>query len=106
MMLYIRETRIDCDQNIRYGESDWYETAHSSLGELYRSLRKDFGKSTKMYRDLPDGTVTQIGWVFSKRYQYEDSPAKTYLGEVWVEVSTTEPRKVTRVENVTNPWKQ
>ena len=60
-----------------------YETFTDSVGELYRAMRREYGRCEgRVYRDTADSTKA-IGWVFVKRMQYEDSP-DTYLRRVWV----------------------
>jgi hypothetical protein len=59
----------------------WY---HVDLSALFKSLRGDFGyRCRKMYIDLPDGHTARIGWIFQKKYQYDDS-AEIYEREVCV----------------------
>lgn len=75
------------------GGSGVYETFTDSLGELYRSMRKEYGRCVgRVYVDGPDGESKPIGWIFQKRAKYEDN-ADTYLQEVWVTVHTAPPTK-------------
>ena len=104
-MLYIKETAINRCGGYQYGETDWYETFTDDPGKLYRYLRKEYGGGVRtMYRDLPNGQAEKIGWVFQGHAHYDDSPLETYEREVWVEVSTTKPKKICKIENITSPW--
>jgi hypothetical protein len=87
----IRETFVNASKGYRYGDGDWYEPYTEDRGELFRNLRREYGKCiSKMYVELPtvdDGSLTayECGWVFQSRVKYDDSP-DTYLRETWVEV--------------------
>lgn len=107
--MWIRETFVDATQHVQFGESDWYEPAATTLGDLYRDLVKEYGRCTgKMYRDREGGQPYQCGWVFLSRQRYENTrPPSTYLREVWVEVSATEPTRIpARITNINSPWKE
>jgi hypothetical protein len=66
------------------GESGWYEPFTDNLGELFKSLRKEYGRCvSRVYQDTPDGTADPVGWVFQKRVKYWDAN-ETYLQETWV----------------------
>jgi hypothetical protein len=83
-MLQINETWINATENYCYGESGYYEPFTDNLGELFKSLRKEYGSCTSMvYQDTPDGTADPIGWVFEKRVKYEGAN-ETYLQQTWV----------------------
>lgn len=92
MPIEIQETYANQDKDCIFGESGWYEPFTDSPGELFFSLRSEYGRCTgRVYRDLPDGGAKAVGWVFLKRMEYEDSHhirsgSKTYLREVWVTV--------------------
>ncbi len=111
-MLWIKEIYVDATKGVRYGDADWYETrfADNELRPLLRSLIKEYGRVRSMWRDKVGGGREQVGWVFEKRVEYEDvsktTPAKerTYLREVWVEVSIGDPRQATPAPVVTSPW--
>ena len=100
--MYIRETYVNKTEGYQWGDSDWYETFTDNLGKLFHSLKKEYGNASNMYRDN-DGPPKKVGWVFTGRTQYEDT-GESYLREVWVEVSTTEPSEVSEVVNVTHPF--
>lgn len=91
-MLQVKETYVNRDTNIRFGETDWYETWTDDRGKLFRSLRSEFGRCTgKMYADTATETLTDQGWIFLKRTPYGGnslrSDAKdTYLQETWIQV--------------------
>ncbi len=65
-----------------YSEDDtWAETN----GELYKSLRSEYGRCiSRMYRDREDAVPVTVGWVFEKRNTYDEGG--TYLQHAWVEV--------------------
>ena len=94
--LWVDQTYVEvtADGN-RYnlGNSEVYETGMNSLGELYRSCVRQFGRCTgKVYvEEGPDPKA--IGWTFVKRRPYQDEPTKTYLQEVWVTVHNGPPTR-------------
>lgn len=101
--LWVRETYLNATEHLGYGDSEWYETFTRDIGKLYRSLRKEYGgRVVTMYRDT-DGPPVKVGWVFTKRVRYEDTP-DTYLREVWVEVSTTPVERLTTYTPHISPW--
>lgn len=87
MNLYISESHVNMDEGYRYSDIEPYETMYDSLGDLYRAMRKKYGRCvSSMYVDHSDRVKTQkIGWVFLSRAQYDDTK-ETYLREVWVTV--------------------
>ena len=91
MPLQTSESYVNLGRGVRFGDTDWADCYTDDLGELYRAARREFGRCTsKVYVDLPDGKVKQVGWCFLKRVEYEDAyrygfcGEKTYLREVWV----------------------
>lgn len=102
---YIRETFVNETKGYICGEGDWQPSGQSTLGDLYRSLRREYGRAAKMYVDRVDKPSVQIGWVFRKRMEYDDYRGhgeRYYTREVWVSVSATCPQK--RVVNINRPW--
>jgi hypothetical protein len=92
--LWVSETYINADKGYRYGEAEPYETFTDNPGELYRSLRKEYGRCTgNIFVDKEAGPQ-KVGWVFVKRVCYDDCK-DTYLREVWVTV-LDKPNTVTR----------
>lgn len=84
-MLKIKETFVNESKGYRYGETDYYEPHTDEKGELFRSLREEYGRCiSKVYIDLPDGSAKPVGWCFEKRREYSDCN-ETYLQHVWVE---------------------
>jgi hypothetical protein len=84
------------DRRIIFYESGIYESRYDNVGELFKSLQKNWGRCTsKVYRDVESGvlgTITQaIGWVFQKKEKYEDCN-KYYLRETWVTLHEREPQ--------------
>jgi hypothetical protein len=90
MALQIQESFVNATKGTRFGDSDWYEPYTDDLGELYRSLRSEYGRCvSKVYVDTAGGEAKAIGWVFHKRMEYEDAhhcrpDERSYLREVWV----------------------
>lgn len=104
-MLWITEKYVDKDKNQLYSVVDWYETKFDDgqRRDLFKSCSKGFGRARAMWVDKPGGGRHQVGWVFEKRVQYEDSRG-TYLREVWVEVSIGDPRQPAPAPIVVSPW--
>src|SRR3954471_22073401 len=96
-MLWITEKYVDRDKNPIYSVVDWYETKfdNEQRRDLFKSCSKEFGRARAMWVDKPGGERLQVGWVFEKRVEYEDAQGRTYLREVWVEVSIGDPRQAT-----------
>lgn len=111
-MLWITEKYVDRNKAHLYSVVDWYETRYDDdqLRDLLRSCSKTLGRVRSMWRDKPNGGRHQVGWVFEKRVEHEDArpgaPARerTYLREVWVEVSVGDPRQATPSPIVVSPW--
>lgn len=97
--LWIRETYLNATEGYISGEGEWIETSTDDLGELYRELKSQYGNAHNIYV----GEGQKVGWCFTGRARYEDT-GEAFTQEVWVNVSTTEPRRVVRFENVSNPW--
>ena len=90
--LMIRETFVNVTKGRRFNETAPYETFTSDRGELYRHLRREYGRCTsRVYVDDANGP-RPVGWVFLSRQKYDDERGVTYLREVWVEVC--EPKEV------------
>lgn len=86
MPLQIRESFVNLDRNVMFGESDWYMPFTDNVGKLFRSLQREYGRcASRMYNDPG---ARPCGWVFIKRDVYEDT-GKTYLRETWVHVQHT-----------------
>ena len=63
---------------------DLYLGDEPSIGDIFRAMRNEYGRCTsKVYVDLHDGGVAQVGWTFEKREKYQDSE-DTYLQETWI----------------------
>jgi hypothetical protein len=86
-MLEIQETYINETKDHIFGESPWIDTSINNRGELFRALQREYGRCiSRVYVDIPEyGQPDQIGWVFEKRMQYEDSQ-DFYIRHVWVSV--------------------
>ena len=98
--LWVRETFVNDDDNVIFGESPAYETSFhkDEIGKLFRSCVREYGRCvSKIYIDRKSEEAIPIGWVFQKRMEYEDSrpyyddygrlkPPETYKRAVWVTV--------------------
>ena len=84
-MLVINETWVNKTENCSGGDSGYYETYTDDLGELFKSLQREYGRCvSKVYNDnCLDGTVWSNGWVFEKRRKYDDCN-EYYLAETWI----------------------
>ena len=101
--LWVQESYINQTEGYRFGDSDWYETFATDRGQLFRFMQKEYGRCvSRMYVDALEGPPLQVGWVFEKVMEYEDSPQK-YVREVWVQVSTTPVHKTVSFDAV-SPW--
>jgi hypothetical protein len=103
-MLMILETYVNDTEGHQFGDSGWYEPFTENRGELFRSLRREFGGCvSRVYQDVlirrPAAThgvyrrgtytVKTAGWVFSRRERYDDArpgDKTTYVREVWVQL--------------------
>ena len=95
-MIFANETWVDASQDVICGESDWYETNAETVGQLFRSCRKNLGRCTgKAFIDAK-GEPRHVGWIFQKRTEYLDDPWSgedkgMYLLETWVTFRKEEP---------------
>lgn len=88
--MLIRETYLNKDRDMIFGETGWYEPYTIDKGKLFRSLQKEYGRCvSKVYLDelQVNGMMVAIphGWVFQKKDKYEDT-GERYMREVWVSV--------------------
>lgn len=88
--LWISERHVDTDRGERYHEARPYETSTADPGELFASLRREFGGCIEYsYEDTPDGSVA-CGWGFGRRVPYDDADPslprerRTFWRQVWV----------------------
>ena len=96
--MLISETFVNLDKGYQFGDSGKYEPFTDDLGQLYRSLRREYGRCTgRVYIDTKEHGTKAVGWVFVKRMKYEDCN-DTYLREVWV-TPFDAPDEVTRREH-------
>ena len=103
MSILIREEFINVDKHAQFGETEPYEPFTDDIGRLFSSLRREYGRASKVYVDLTTGGVRHVGWSFSKRMKYEDarnnSADSYYQREVWVTLyescDPTDPRACT-----------
>lgn len=98
MPLQIKETFINESKGHIFSESGWYTPFTEDRGELFRSLRGEYGRCTSsVYIDRVNAPPVRVGWVFTKRMEYEDyrpgsSMDRYYTREVWV--STREVKQL------------
>lgn len=106
--MWTKETHIDQDSNVLYWDSQWQESHNSTLGELFKGLQLEYGRCVgKIYRDRKDSPPLPIGGVFQKRVEYDDRPGKSYIREVWVEVSRVAPKQALQwVQPPVSPWEK
>ncbi len=89
MELYVQEEYVNQTENCIHGSTDVYETYHTTRGDLFRAMQKEYGRcQSTMY--VGDGQP--VGWVFLKRVRYTDTD-ETYLQETWVSVHTRPPTR-------------
>ncbi len=98
--MLIQESFVNRTRGGRIGDSEPYKPFTDNLGELYKSLTKEYGRCTGKVRiDIPGDGSPAIGWMFEKRMRYEDArtnkPEDYYLREVWVTLYE-KPDTVTR----------
>lgn len=63
---------------------EWDNGLCETPSEVYKSAQKEYGRCvSKMYIDTKDGKTKHIGWVFEKKYLYEDTQ-KPYIQETWI----------------------
>jgi hypothetical protein len=90
-----------------WGEDPLTETVHETTGELFRALNgqdharpwESLGRCTgRIYRDGPDGSAVQVGWVFVSRNPEPERRGDTQptgRREAWVSVYTAPPTVTT-----------
>lgn len=88
--------QVEKDDGTRYisSEIEAYETFTSDKRKLFDAYQRENGPCcSSIYRDMPDGTVQRIGWVFEKRVK---SPYDNEVVTVstWVTLLTPTPQKV------------
>jgi hypothetical protein len=95
--LWIKETGVNATEGYLFFEPICTETSFSDVGELFKALKKEYGKATNMYIDGKGGKSKKVGWVFQKTAKYEDS-GEPYKQETWIEVYETEPIQNVKIE--------
>lgn len=81
--MLISEVFINETKGYRFGNTEPYEPFTDDIGKLFRSLQREYGRC--MGRMYVEPNNEPIGWVFSKKMQYEDSHEE-YVREVWVKL--------------------
>src|SRR6266581_7034903 len=107
--LFIDIAQVNETKHYHLCDPSFEETRFDDMGELYRSLVKEYGKCvSKQYIDI-NGKSTQIGWVFEKRVVYDDvrlgrslkhmTPEArdkcSFICSTWVSVHSEKPTVVT-----------
>ncbi len=110
--LFIDIAQVNETKHYHLCDHSFEETRFDDMGELYRSLVKEYGKCvSKQYIDVND-KPTQIGWVFEKRVVYDDvRPGKSlkhmtqedkdkcsFICSTWISVHSSKP-SVTRISH-------
>ena len=91
--IHVQETFINATEGYRFGDSDVYETWTNDRGKLFRDMQREYGRCKgKVWIDRDGAAPLQVGWVFQKRMQYEDS-REWYTREVWVTLHTAPPTR-------------
>lgn len=91
--IFIQETWVNQTKGWRIGDSEVYETYHDTIGKLFTSLQKEYGRCVgNMYVDTMDGDAKKIGWVFEKKEQYTDCN-EYFIRETWVTLHKRLPEK-------------
>jgi hypothetical protein len=89
-MLQVKETFVNETKGYQFGDVPWYEPYTDNIGKLFRTMQKEYGRcNSKMYIDTKSGGTKQVGWVFTKKMEYDDYRGRGdryYIREVWVEV--------------------
>lgn len=106
--MWTKETHINRDTNTQYWDSQWQKSPNSSVRELFKGLQLEYGRCVgKIYGGRKDSQSVQIGWVFQNRVDYEDRSGKSYIREVWVEVSQVEPKRAWQwTQPPVSPWEK
>jgi hypothetical protein len=95
--LYAEVESVNETKGYRFGSSGVFETSAETVGELYRDMRREYGRCTgKVYIDTADGRAKAIGWVFVKREKYEDT-GEPFLMSTWAMVHDVPPDVTRRV---------
>ena len=85
-LLWVSETGVNATEGYQWGDSGPYETFTADLGELFRAMRREYGRCvSRIYVDQEGSAPIAVGWVFQKRAKYEDT-GKPYLQETWITV--------------------
>lgn len=93
-MLFIREEWVNRTESHMIGDSGVYETRYDKIGDLFRSLQREYGRCvSSMYLDVAG--QPRIGWIFVQRDKYTDSD-ETYLRETAVTLHKGLPEKTVR----------
>jgi len=70
-----------------------YETFTSNKGELFASLRREYGKCVSSVYIDRDNKIMRVGWVFEKRMNFTNSK-ESYIAETWITLVSPETHPV------------
>ena len=93
MNILISETWVDATGGYIIGDSGVYETMFGNIGELFKSLKKKYGKCISKMFIGDNENAKHIGWVFSKKVKYEDCN-KYFTQETWVSLHEKKPETI------------
>jgi hypothetical protein len=95
--LWVSEAFVDRERDIRFGETDPYESFTADPGRLFKSCQREYGRCTgKVYIDTKNGKAMAIGWVFLGKDKYQDCN-RSYLREVWITLHDGPPTRTTQI---------
>lgn len=101
MKLFIQATYENVDKNCIHHITDMEEADFSTMGELYKQLRRnEKGRITKQFIDTSQGTK-HVGYCVTKTARYEDT-GEAYTECVWYTVFESQQvqRKITEYKEV------
>jgi hypothetical protein len=90
---------LDATERYILSETEVFESCFDEKGKLFRGMQKEHGRCVgKVYVDKKSGDegeliARQIGWVFQKLENYQDSNEK-FLRETWVTIHREPAQKV------------
>jgi len=109
MPLYIQEVFVNETKGYRFGETEWSKAYTDDRAKLFVALQKEYGQCAgHIFVDRNDGSDMPVGWIFSRKMEYDDSgrhgrKPEFYIREVWVYLSTVDPRTE---EECISPWQE
>lgn len=83
MGLNITVDYVNATKGWRIGEEPMHDTGCDTLGELFRTLQRCYGRCVSRSYVTVGGAAHPVGWTFQKRQRYDDC-RDTFLLETWV----------------------